>query len=558
MNWKNVLLLIQIERKSGRLVRGVNPTKYKENRFLANWLHLIAIVIGVVAGIFALFLSGFIADFLGVDIQSFAAHVFVTLPTIVLIANIIMGMLYQLQRSGVKMQAEAPYWLPITWQEHTLASVIAGLLGIPLGIVLAISSAIIVFSIFNGLLLLAIATSIAMLAAAFLTSTLTEIIRVLQVRSLGAVHKSSGKSAIWIRFISTIAFFAIFFIIYYTVILSASDILFMLTNIQDSLFYIPFIWPGLALSNFFITGGSTLLGIIYTLLSVAFISALYALVVLLNKRFGLYELPAIKIQSGTYTPKTGILGKFGLSTIEAAIVSKDFKAFTRRKELIPVFITPVVFIIIPFIQSNFTNAAVAPEELLIFFAMIFFFPASFMAYMLGSLIIGEEGQAIWRIYASPISAKNLVKSKYFFTIIFCLIMLAITGIIGTIIYKPTLTMISIAILNGLFLTFALSAVSLNIGFRGADFIEVPKPRMIRQSWMLINTVACLLTALAIFAPIMLSVFSILLSEFGIIGFPSVNPLIATAVSGIIASVITCLFYKFNLDTAKEFLQKAEV
>ncbi|MDR0797989.1 MAG: hypothetical protein LBE70_04690 [Nitrososphaerota archaeon] len=558
MNWKNVLLLIQVERKSGRLLRGKNPSKYKENRFLANWLYLLAVVVGIIVGVFALFLSGTISDVLGIDVQSYAAYVFVTLPTTILITNAILGMVYQLQRSGVKMQAEAPYWLPITWQEHTLASVIASLLGIPLGIVLFVSSAIIVFSIFNGLLLLAIATSIAMFAAAFLTSTLTEILRVLQVRSMGAVHKSSGKSAIWVRFIGTLAFFAIFYVIYYTVILSAGNILLTLTDIQGSLFYVPFVWLGLALSNFFITGGSVLIGIVYTLLSVAFISALYSLAVLLNKRFGLYTPPAIKIQSGTYTPKTGILGKLGFSSVEAAVINKDFKAFTRRKELIPVFITPIVFMLIPLMQSfGLANTAIEPEGMLISFAMIFLLPSSFMSYMLGNFIIGEEGQVIWRIYASPISAKNLVKSKYFFVILFGLLILAITGAVGTILFKPTPIMLSVAILTAVFLIFALSAVSLNIGFRGADFIETPKPRMIRPVWMLLSMVSCVLIALAIMAPLLLSVVSSFLGEFGIINFPTINPFISVTMSGIIAFVITGLFYKFNLDTAKEFLKKAE-
>jgi hypothetical protein len=560
MNWKNVYYLIQVERKSGRLLRGKNPTKFKENKVLTHWPYLLAIAIGVIVGVFTLFLSGTISDILDVDIKNYAAHIFVTLPTIILIANAIMGMLYQMQRSGVKMQAEAPFWLPITWQEHTLASVLASLLGIPLGVVLFASSAIIVFSIFNGLLLLAIATSIAMFAASLLTSTLTEIIRILQIRSMGAVHKSSGKSAIWIRFIGSIAFFVIFYIIYFVAISSAGDILFTLTNIQGSLFYIPFIWPGLALSNFFITGGSALLGIMYTLLSIAFISALYLLAVLLNKRFGLYEPPAIKIQSGTYTPKKGVLGKLGFSNIEAAIINKDLKAFTRRKELIPVFFTPAIFIFMPIIQSfGLSNAtSAASTDLLIFFAMTFLLPSAFMAFMLGNFIIGEEGQAIWRIYASPISAKNLVKSKYFFIILFGLIILTVTGIIGTILYKPTLTMIGVAIFEALFLIIALGAVSLNNGFRGADFIEIPKPRMIRPAWMLINMLSCALVALAILAPLMLSLFSMVLGEFGFTILPSINPFISVAISGVIASVIAVLFYKFNLDTAKDFLKKAEI
>ena len=560
MNWKNVYYLIQVERKSGRLLRGKNPTKYKENRFLTYLPYLLTVVVGVVIGVSAGFFTGVLTDVLGVDVQSYAAQVFVTLPTIVLITNAIMGMLYQLQRSGVKMQAETPYWLPITWQEHTLASVMASLLGIPIGTVLLISSVILTFAVFNGLLLLAIATSIAMLAAAFLTSTLTEILRVLQVRSTGAVHKSGGKSAIWVRFISSIGFFVVFYVIYLTVISSAADILLTLTTIQGTLFYVPFIWLGLTLSNFFIVGGSAFLGVIYMLLSIAFISALYALAVLLNKRFGLYEPPAIKIQSGNYTPKTGVLGKIGFSNIEAAIISKDFKAFTRRKELIPVFITPVVFMLLPLMQSfGISGAASGSPDDLMFFGMIFLLPSAFMTYMIGNFIIGQEGQAIWRIYASPINAKNLIKSKYFFTIFFGLIILIITGTIGTIIYRPTPTMLSIVILEALFLIFALSAISLNIGLRGADFIEIPKPRMIRPAWMLISMLVCFLTALAILAPIVIAVvLPLVLESFGVIGVSSVNPFVTVIVSGIIASIITGILYKINLNYAKDFLQKAEV
>jgi hypothetical protein len=457
------------------------------------------------------------------------------------------------------MQAEAPYWLPITWQEHTLASILASLLGISIEAVLLISSAIIVFSIFNGLLLLAIATSIAMLAAAFLTSTLTEILRILQIRSIGAVHKTSGKGAIWLRFIGSLAFFVIFYIIYFLAISRTSDALLTIASIQGKLFYVPFIWLGLALSNFFLSGGNALFGIIYLLLSAAFIGALYALAVFLNKHFGLYEPPAIKIQSGTYTPKTGILGKLGFSTIETAIINKDFKAFTRRKELIPVFIAPIAFCMLPFLQSfGLANAGAATEDFLVFFAMIFLLPASYMVCIVGSFIIGQEGQAIWRIYASPINAKNLVKSKYFFITLFGIIMLAILGTLGAIIYKPTPTMLSVAVLEALFLIFTLGILSLNAGFKGADFIEIPKPRMIRPAWMIINMVLCALVALAILSPLLiLSVLPMLMSTLGF-NLPSINPFIATTISGAIAVTITIIIYRLTLSNAKNFLHKAEI
>ena len=91
-----------------------------------------------------------------------------------------------------------------------------------------------------------------------------------------------------------------------------------------------------------------------------------------------------------------------------------------------------------------------PSEVSLFYVgMIYLFPAALMVMTLGNLIIGEEGQAIWRIYASPISAKNLVKSKYFFTVLFGLIILAATGTLGSIIYMPSLTLIIVAFLEGI-------------------------------------------------------------------------------------------------------------
>ena len=73
------------------------------------------------------------------------------------------------------------YWLPITWQEHTLASVLANLLGLPLASVIGLAGGIIAFSLFYGLILQALLASVAMFAAAFMGSALTEILRIFQV-----------------------------------------------------------------------------------------------------------------------------------------------------------------------------------------------------------------------------------------------------------------------------------------------------------------------------------------------------------------------------------------
>jgi hypothetical protein len=565
MNWKNVLSLMQVDRKSGRLLRGKKLTKYRENKFLAYWAYWLAVALGLAIGILVGlgYNSISAADpSLPILFQQTVLSFFLSLPTLVLIYSLVFTMLQQIQRSGVKFSSQVPYWLPITWQEHTLASILASLFGFPLASVVFIASAITVFSIFTGQVLAAVLTSLAVCAAAFMASAITEIFRILQVRFIGAVYKSTGRAAVWVRFAGSLIFFIVFYVGYFYVTSGTGAITFIQTiaSAQSAVWFIPFVWLGMTL--YFVTAGLLLEGLAFMVLSLLFIAGLFFLAISLNRRFGLYEPPAITVSRGVYLPRTGFLGKLGFSTVEAALLRKDFRAFTRRRELMTTFIVPIVIILVPLMQSlGQTSGAVPPQLSVYLTAVTFLMPASVMAMSLGNFIIGEEGQAVWRIYSSPVSAKNLVKSKYFFIIFFSLIVMAITGIFGFLIYHPSLRATIVASFETVFLVFALGAISLSNGIRGADFTEIPRPRMIRVSWSFINLAACFLAGVAMLAPFLPYVLSTTLSAFipVSIGWGALlDPFQALVVSAIIAIVLTVIFYRMALKNAKELLAKAEV
>jgi magnesium-transporting ATPase (P-type) len=168
-----------------------------------------------------------------------------------------------------------------------------------------------------------------------------------------------------------------------------------------------------------------------------------------------------------------------------------------------IFIGPIVIVIVPLMQNLGTSGSAAPSSLgLLWAGLTFLFPASIMAMSLGNLVMGEEGQAVWRIYAAPFSPNSLVKSKYFFIVLFGLIIFAITSIIGAVIYQASFRVAFVGAFEAIFLVFALSAVSLANGIKGADFNELPRPRMIRVEWSLINLIACFLGGLAILGPLL--------------------------------------------------------
>jgi hypothetical protein len=558
MNWKTIRHLISVDRKSGRLLRGRRLIKYnvKRNTFYSYLFYGIVIAAGLAAGFFA----GYLYNLFSADaslqnlINEYYPSFLIGLPTMVLVFCFIFTILQQIQRSGVRFSRQVPYWLPVTWEEHTIASILAELIGFPLMTIALISSAIIVFSLYVGQILLAVGSILAMLGAAFMASATTEIFRIIQVRFIGSVYKSTGRAAVWVRFIGSLIFFIVFYAIYFSITTGTGTLFFLqsVASAQNAVWFVPFVWLGLTLSS--LTLSLWLQGVIFFVASTLFIVSLYLLATALNKRYGLYEPPAIKISSGTYAPKTGLIGRFGFSSVQAALLRKDLRAFTRRRELMFTFIMPIVFMIIPVMTSLNTSSSQGPPGTLFWLVYTTLFPTAIMAVSLGSFMTGEEGQSVWMIYISPISAKDFVRSKYAFIIIFALIMLPITTAVGIFVFNPSIRAALVLFLESVFIAFAIGAVSLSNGIKGADFNEVPRPRMMRPEWGIINFLMCIGVAFGILLPFIPYGISIFI---GGSASPFIDLYVATAISGVIATVLSVVFYKVAVGNAKELLMKAE-
>jgi len=559
VNWKNIVRLISVEIKSGRLIRGQKLRRYRERRVLQYLLYggacVLGFAIGLAVGSFYHTLPD--PEMKGLFYQS-ARYFFLSLPTLILLYSLIFTMMGQIQRTGVRLSIQPPYWLPITWEEHTLASTLAHLIGFPLASIILFGSAIAAFSIFLEELPLAILTIFALLASAFLASMTTEIFRVLQVRLIGAVYKSSGKAAIWVRFLGSLLFFIAFYVVWFAITSGTGlvTLIEMIAGAQAAVWFIPYVWLGASLASF--VSGMLAQTIVFSLASLLFILVLFYLAVRLNAKFGLYEPPAITVSRGVYAPKVGLLGKLGFSSLEAALIRKDFKAFTRRRELMYIFIIPIVFILMPLMQYlGMLGRPVSPEPSRFLFAWIFLMPGAIMAVMLGNMIIGEEGGSVWLFFSSPITARSLVKCKYGFVTIFSCIVTLVCGVIGILVACPSLDIVIALLIESVLLIFALGAVSLGAGIRGADFVEVPRPRMIKPLAALVNMLLCLVLALAIFSPLLL--YAVTMRYIPVpVTLPKIDLYVAISISAVIAAVITFVFYRTALKNAEEFLLKAEI
>ncbi|MDH5376645.1 MAG: hypothetical protein OEW95_12690, partial [Candidatus Bathyarchaeota archaeon] len=445
-----------------------------------------------------------------------------------------------------------------TWEEHTLASTIANLIGFPLASLILFSSAIATISIYLEQAPLATITIFALPASAFIASTTTEIFRILQVRLIGAVYKSTGKAAVWVRFLGSMIFLVVFYVVWFAFTSGTGSIALIksVAGAQQAVWFVPYVWLGMVLAAF--VSGLFVQTVIFSLASILFIFVLFYVAVRLNIRFGLYEPPAITVSRGVYAPKVGFLGKLGFSSLEAAVMRKDFKAFTRRRELMYVFITPLVFILIPLMQYlGIYGGPVPPEASRFLLAIILLAPGATMAIMLGLMIIGEEGESVWLFFSSPITAHGLVKCKYAFVIIFSFVVMLMCGVIGILVARPSPDIAMALLIESILLIFALGAVSLGAGIKGADFTEAPRPRMVRPLTVLVYMLLCLVLALAIFSPLLLH--AVTMGYIPIpMPLPKIDLYVAVSISAVAALVVTFVFYKIALKNAEEFLIKAEI
>ncbi len=567
MNWKNVLLLLKVDLKAYRVIRGSQFRRFRENRLTMYGLYAGAVVLGLLVG-FAI--GNFYRGFSDPDLRSLffqgATSLFISLPTLALLYGLVIAQMNQIQRMGAKISIQPLYWYPITWKEQTLASILAGILGTPLVITLFISCAIIMASIFIGLVPLAVFTSLALTASMILGSTTAEILKSLQARMIGAVTKAAGRAAVWVRLIGSLAFFVVFYLIYFSIVYNVSPVAFAesIASGQRALWFIPYVWLGVALFEF--AASQFLQTALLTAASLVFIYVLFVAAARLNARFGLYEAPSVRISYGAYVPKTGLLGRLGFSSFEAGLMRKDLKAFTRRRELTYIFILPVIVIIAPLLsvlRGGTTDTQIPITFQSFLFVYVALLPGALMAVMMGSFIVGSEGESVRFLYSWPVSAKSLVKAKYFFVALFSLAAAFICSIVGVVLATPSIQMAVIGLAEAVFVILPLSMVSLAFGIEGADFRELPpRPRMIRPLWSLINMIVCAVLGFVIIAPLIPYGLQVIFqagvpSSQIFLSLPQEYPFLGLLASGVIAFIIAYVFHRMAVNNAEKLLLKAE-
>jgi hypothetical protein len=378
-----------------------------------------------------------------------------------------------------------------------------------------------------------------------------EMFRVLQVGVSGAIMKAAGRSAVWVRFVAMIVLFSAVYVVYFAATQSMGMFFNAVAQGQLTAWFVPYVWPGMALYAF--SKGMWLPMALFSLGSLIFGSALFLAAVKLNARYGLYDVATISV-SKAYRPGRSISGRLGLSAPEAAVVRKDFRGFTRRSELMYVFIMPIVLLLATFMPVVMGNGAssggMGNSYYFLYMALM---PSSALAMSLGMSVVGAEGERRWFLAQAPLQARSFVRAKVFLPIMLGVVLAIVFSAIGFIVLSPSPRMGATAVVEGVLLALAVGMVSLTCGIMGADFTELPRPRMLRSEWRLIAMFLSVVAALLVILPVLAYGAVTSLDLLPGVSVSGVFLYAAWALSGIIAIVTAIVFYWISIAYASRLL-----
>ncbi|HMK45041.1 MAG TPA: hypothetical protein VK436_00290, partial [Methanocella sp.] len=424
MSWKNVLRLYSVYSKAYRLSGQIKFRHYKEGWWRKYAGYTALIIIGLVFSIpVSLTAEAMWTDSspdTHVSMQDTVASILAMLPPFGILYSLYFTQMRLVQRSGAKIQVQPIYWFPLTWEEHTMASIISTMMA-PLAITVILIPVVVIPSTVVGMAPLSIFAILALLVGIMMTSATAEILKSLQLGIAESVSKLAGRWALWARFFATLAFFTIIYSGYY--LMNRLNPMALAPSMARDLilgWFIPYLWPGIAVYE--ANGGGWMETIVFCIASMAFTWALYHVAVRYNARSALQDTITISISRRKYIPRPSLLERLGVSVAVSAIVRKDLKSYTRRQELMYVFITPIILVVSTIISlvtgindgisDNWAGGQFA-------FMLLSLQPSTVLVIFLAGSVVGSEGERLQLLTGSPVSPQVFVRAKYLFCVFIC-------------------------------------------------------------------------------------------------------------------------------------------
>jgi len=477
---------------------------YQRNKFFARWFgnpNIILIVDALLLGTLGTvgyYLTSNLPQDLLTTAERLEVEGLIGIPTITTFMMILFGILSELSQPIQSTSADLVNWLPIAPSDYVLGSTLSlsytysFLLAFFLGLVIGPAA-------YFGHSMILAASIVMGIMSLFIGSSAVELIRAVTNRISSSFYRKSGRSGIFARLGLTIIVLVVFQLIFSGRVIAS--VLGRLTQTVATVWYVPVMWPSLTVQTLSAAANFPPLG--FGLLSLGFTLILFGLAVGLRRAYWVPVPVSIRLSTQPYHASFSTFRIPGLDVAESAIIRKDFRSLTRRREMarflaIPFVLAASLWIsLYPFGSSSegFGLTEIIP---------LYLIPIAIFCEVLSMTSIGQEGSAIWNLYAAPLDAGTVVKAKMCMTIILgsiftCGLLLAVA-----LLSKSGAGEIVSLLLLGLIVVIEESALGVYVAGRFPDFRETVRSRYVSISGSLLGPFLGLAVAILTAAPILLA------------------------------------------------------
>jgi hypothetical protein len=428
--------------------------------------------------------------------SSLAVQVMVDLPIFLMFLVMLSGLLWELSYSFNFTSTDMINHLPITAAEYVLAS--SASLAFSYSIYVAVGlGAALGLALQFGLIYAWIITVLMSFVGVLIGAFGLEALRAFTNRASSLLYKRSGRAVMILRLVVLIIVF-----VFFQLIFNPTIMLSLLGSIAGSVqgaMYFPLAWPSLAVASFI--EDNLLSASLYAFLTFLLCGFFFLACARLRQAYWMPMPVSVKLSTAAYAPSAGFLSRLGLNPAESAIVRKDFRSLSRRREMARFLAIPILIVaslLIPSLVSTSKSSPSSTGILFWFFSLIF--GVTIFALFTSMISFGQEGSAVWNLYSSPLLPRELVRAKVTANIILSL-PIAIAFWLGITLLGHTSFKSSLAILLVLAtLILVESLVGLALGVKYPDFSETIRSRFIRLTGMLTGMLLGMTVAGTILAP----------------------------------------------------------
>ncbi len=460
-----------------------------------------------------------------------------------------MGLLWELNASVEVESTDAINWLPISPGEYVAASSLSTSYTYSPALMIAFGYSLPVALFTDNL-----PTFISLIPVAILASLIgsvgVEILRSSLSRASSAFSRMGGRIVIALRImgillvlISTQLLFSGFLI---------AGIIGSLVSGSSSLSFVPVFWPTLAITSAL---ASNLLGtIFYFLTGTGFLLLLVGAAIYLKSKYWVIPPSSIHMSKAGSISGPTRFGFWGLGQVGLALLRREIRSATRRKEVVRLVVIPVIIPVMigfPLVFSPTpppTNGASGQIASVILGAP-FLFGVGVGALFLSMTSIGQEGKTIWSLCSLPVTAKMLVGTKILFSALVSAIGLLLGAAVTTVLFHMALASFAVFLGLGSSVIVAEVGIGLAIGSRFPDFSEGPRPRFVSISGSIIGAVVGLVGLGLMLSPVVVSVILQVLY-----GIPAILP-VGILLSGTVGFLIGWLGYRVSIRQVEKILRE---